>query len=406
MTTQVQTYPAIYIIFTLLNAIRRGIERKNIWREFRRQGIALRPRLVFWVAICREMGLVKDFSSPNPSASRKTRLHITGYARTWLNKTTEEQMFNLIDSWQKAPKNYKLQLFRKKLLWKLKYVKPLTQKDQGALNGLNALGLIIDGHPTKYGEFFIKNDGGLPTPKAIEPCVIHEKHLIVPLPQHFDLLWSLEKFLRPKSPGVYPLTKHNLQFSNADPYALIELIERGLRKPMPEQTKALILKQPSIRIADGIVLEFSSPTDLKQLRRQPAFRKYLDEFLSPQRVLVSKEKVRELIEMLSRRGANVYRNEEQVQERRKRTHFTSQPNTISSPVGKDVSKLTIIENYKHLEQALDVLYRAPGYPTEKRRITPMFVEERGGHTYVIAYCQTRRAQRNFRLDRMEIPGTY
>lgn len=315
-------------------------------------------------------------------------------------------MFNLIDSWQKAPKNHKIQMFRKKLLWKLKYVKPLTQKDQGALNGLDALGLTMTGQLTKYGKFFIKDKGCLSTLKAIEPCVIHNEHLIADLPHHSDMLWDLEKFLRPKSPGVYPLTKHNLQFFNANPYALIELIERGLQKPMPEQTKALILKQPSIRIADGIVLEFSSPSDLKQLRRQPAFRKYLDEFLSPQCILVSKEKVRTLFEMLSRRGAYVYRNEEQAHEKGKRTHFIPQPNNISSPVGKDVSKLTILENYKHLEQALDILYRAPGYPAEKRRITPMVVEERGGHTYVIAYCQTRRAQRNFRLDRMEIPGAY
>src|SRR6266545_2907990 len=34
------TLPAVYVIFTLLNAIRPGIERQNIWREFRRERTA------------------------------------------------------------------------------------------------------------------------------------------------------------------------------------------------------------------------------------------------------------------------------------------------------------------------------------------------------------------------------
>jgi len=52
------------------------------------------------------------------------------------------------------------------------------------------------------------------------------------------------------------------------------------------------------------------------------------------------------------------------------------------------------------------LYRAPGYPAEQRRITPLIIEQRGEQTYVIAYCQTRRAQRTFRLDRIEVPGAW
>jgi predicted DNA-binding transcriptional regulator YafY len=66
----------------------------------------------------------------------------------------------------------------------------------------------------------------------------------------------------------------------------------------------------------------------------------------------------------------------------------------------------LIEKYKQLGQALDMLYRAPGYAPEKRRITPLAIEQRGEHTYIIAYCQTRRGQRTFRLDRMEVPGAW
>ena len=75
-----------------------------------------------------------------------------------------------------------------------------------------------------------------------------------------------------------------------------------------------------------------------------------------------------------------------------------------NPSADTSSKLELLEKYKQLQQAIDVLYRVPGYPAEQRRITPLLIEERGEYTYVSAYCQNRRAQRTFRLDRIEIPG--
>ena len=393
-----ETYPALHLIFTLLNAIRRGVERKNIWREFRRQGIALQPRLVFWVALCKQAGLVKVDDG----------LHVTGYAKRWLDKPSDEQAIHLIEAWQNAPKNRRVRMFRRKLLWKLKYGKLLTQKDRGALNGLEALGLVaVNGQLTSWGRFFIKGEGDLPTPKPVSPCQIIEEHFTAHLPQHLALLWELESYLRPKSPGIYPLTKRALHLYVGDPYGLIDLLERGLRKPMPENIKAVLLRQPSIRITEGIVLEFSSPAELKQLRRQPVFRAYIAEFLSPQRILVSSDKAKGLFKMLSRRGAYLHKDQEQVEVRRKRTHFPQfTPQTPMKPVGRHISKIDMIEKYRELQQALDVSYRVPGYAAEQRRITPLIIEERGEHMYVIAYCQTRRAQRTFRLDRIEVPGTW
>jgi hypothetical protein len=400
MPAKPDSYPALYIIFTLLNTIRRGMERKNIWREFRRQKIALKPRLAFWLALCKEAGLIENYDN---------QLKVTRHARAWLNKTSEVQTFHLIDSWQNASKNIKARQFRKKILWKLKYDKPLVAKDLGAINGLEALDLFREGQLTQWGKFFVKGEGKLLTPKPVEACRMHEDHFIALLPQHVDLLWELEKHLRPDVPGEYALTKRALKFQSADPYVLIELIEKGLRTKIPEHTKAILLKQPSIRVANGIVLEFSDPADLQQLRRQPIFRKYIDEFLSPQRVLVASSKAKMLYQMLKRRGVYIQSNEEQSEASpsatlNKRTHFPQNP--ILQPVGGSIPKLEIIEKYKEWQQALDVLYRTPGYPAEQRRITPMSIEKRGEHTYVIAYCQTRRAQRIFRLDRLEVPGTY
>lgn len=396
MKCKPQQFPPLYVIFTLLSSIRRGIPRKNIWREFRRQGVSLRPRLSFWVPLCKQTGLIRETDQ---------QLRVTSHASAWLNKTPEEQILSLLEAWQNSPKNKKTRQFRKKLLWKLRHNQLLTAKDQAAFNGLDALGMTANGVLTSYGRYFIQNEGNLPSPRPIPPCAIHGENFITPLPSRLSLLWQIELHLRPSMPGVYPLARRALHFYNGDPHELIQLLEEGMKSTLPDHARSLILKQPSIRIAEGIVLEFSSPAELAQLRRQPVLRKYFEEFLSSQRVLIAQRNAKMVFELLKRRGVNVHRNEDQAPAvKTKRTHFPQNP--LVQPVGRSASKLALIEKYKQLGQALDMLYRAPGCAPEKRRITPLAIEQRGEHTYIIAYCQTRRGQRTFRLDRMEVPGTY
>jgi hypothetical protein len=353
------TYPALYIIFTLLNAFRRGIERKNIWREFHRQQIALTPRLSFWIPLCRAAGLLDEYED---------QIRVTRYARQWLNKTPEEQTFRLIEAWQNAPKNYKARQFRKKLLWKLKHDQALTQKDLGALNGLDALGLCKEGKLTQWGKFFIKGEGELPTPKPPEPCVIHENHFVAPVAQHTDLLWEVEKYLCPISPGQYPLTKRALHFHTGDPHDLIALLERGLQKEIPKSTRALILNQPSLRVLEGFVIEFSNPTELKELRRQPNLRQHVEQYLSPRHVFVSSADAKRVLKLLEQRGVHVAFHEELPETPKKRTHFPGK--VLLKPTGRSLPKMEVLGKYMQLQQALDILYRAPGFPAEQRRITP------------------------------------
>ena len=182
-----ETYPAFYIILTLLTALRRGVPQRQIWREFQRQKITLQPRLSFWIALCKEAGLLDLFSG---------RLRVTGFARRWLNKSIEEQTFDLIDAWQNAPKNRKTRQFRKKLLWKLKYDQSLTAKDRKFLGQLEALGLVKEDRLTSWGRYFLQGEGSLPTPKTPEPCCLDGDQFQVPLPQHIDLLWGRSPLMR------------------------------------------------------------------------------------------------------------------------------------------------------------------------------------------------------------------
>ncbi|MEW5941740.1 MAG: WYL domain-containing protein [Chloroflexota bacterium] len=411
------TLPALYIIFTLLNAVRRGIPRPNLWREFRRQNLALKPRLSFWLAICKQAGLVDEYEN---------RLRVKGYARQWLNKSEDEQTISLIEAWGSAPRNYKARQHRRKLLWKLRFDKPLTQKDRLALNGLHALGLLDGEKLTAWGRFFIKGEGALPTPQMPKPCQLNGDRFIASFPQHVDLLWDLEKILRPCAPGVYPLpslrasagrvapcssghietkrAKQSPTLLTGDPHKLIDLLERGLQSELPKPMRARLLGQPSLQIRQALFIEFSDPGELKQLRRQPNLRKHIERYLSPRHVLISPKDQNRLLKMFERRGIYITFHEESSEAAGKRTHFQRQ--TPLQPVGKDIPKLDALNQYLRLQQALDILYRAPGFPAEQRRITPLTIERRGEHTYVIAYCHARRAQRTFRLDRMEIPGTY
>lgn len=264
--------------------------------------------------------------------------------------------------------------------------------------------LVSESQLTKWGEFLIKGEGKLLTPKPFEPCKIHGDQFIASLPQHVDLLWELEKHLRPITPGIYPLTNKYTPAIEV----LIPLLEQGLQDSLPDDAKAKLLNQPSLGVSEGIVLEFSHPDLIRELRRQPRLRQHIEQFLSPRHILVSSKNVKALYKMLQRRGVHLQNHEEPIKEPKKRTHFPQ--NAMLQPVGKSVPKLEIIERYKTWQQALDILYRTPGYPAEQRRITPLSIEQRGEHTYVVALrhsaCQNRRAQRLFRLDQMEVPGTY
>jgi hypothetical protein len=417
MANKPDSYPALYLIFTLLHALRRGVERKNIWIEFRRQKIALKPRLSFWISVCKQAGLV----------SGEDKLIVTRQARAWLNKSPEEQAILLIAAWQNAPKNSGALRFRKKLFWKLKHDKFLTQKDLGALRGLEALGLYSNGRLTTWGRLFIKGDGDMPTPKPAEPCHIANDHFIAPLASHTDLLWEIENYLRPSSPGAYPLlwrtqsrraanfplAKKSLRGIQSDPQELIALMERGLRAPLPGEIKARLLDQPSLRLIEGVVLELSHPSELQALRRNPNLRRHIERVLSPRHILVSAYNAPALLKILTRRGVHIEMNEEKPEVPKKRTHFSRSPSRSLDTLPKycefgegrgGTSKLELLDKYRQLQQAIDILYRTPGYPAEHRRITPLLIEQRGEFIYVSAFCQTRRAQLTFRLDRMEIPG--
>jgi hypothetical protein len=72
------------------------------------------------------------------------------------------------------------------------------------------------------------------------------------------------------------------------------------------------------------------------------------------------------------------------------------------PMAPDPGLIQLLQNAIKTQSSIDVLYHVPQRPeAEFRHLTPIAVEQRGLRYYLIAYCHSRRANRTFRLDRLQ-----
>ena len=128
-------------------------------------------------------------------------------------------------------------------------------------------------------------------------------------------------------------------------------------------------------------LEFSSSEELKRLRHSPILREHFEQILSPRHVYIETQKAPRLMKLLEQRGMYArHLTEEGETASRQRTYFHS---PVLSIPGKSSTPLPdMLSEYQRLQQALDILYHAPGgLRPEHRRITPLLMEERRGQVY-------------------------
>ncbi len=105
---------------------------------------------------------------------------------------------------------------------------------------------------------------------------------------------------------------------------LIALLERGMNRPIPLDLHARILDQPALQLFQGgFVLEFSHPSELKVLRRDPKLRQHFELCLSPRHVYIQSKEVSSLLKMLERRGAYVSHNNLNRSQSKERRVLTS-----------------------------------------------------------------------------------
>ncbi len=392
----------VFIIFTLLSALRRGMAANQAWHVFHQMKLSI-PKTSFWLALCEQANLLTNHQHPSV------------FFHAWLGWPHDAQILHLFSAWESAPRNRQERLLRRRMRLRLEQGQPLRASDSRLLPGLNALGLTNHGTLTRLGKAVLGLER-FPTPAPRQPWQLAGCTLAVPSQPDWSLLWQLEAFLPPIAPYTYPINK-NRACQPGQAEKLVEILETGLRAPLPGGLRARLLGQPSLQTSIGLVLEFSDPAHLRQLRRSPALRGHFERILSPRHILVEAANAPRMLKLLERRGiyttpllspqfGEVQPNwgETRREGGGARAHFSRlsllQPLELGQPL------IGFLQQAIRQQTAFEMLYHAPnGERPERHRITPLLIEERGGYTYIIAYSHTRRGQRTYRLDRMEVPGT-
>jgi len=406
-----------FIVFNLLSALRRGTPAAQLWRIFQDIGQPLRPKTSFWLALCRQANLLNHNQRP------------TALAQEWLAWQPDAQILHLIQAWELAPHNRQERMLRKRLRLRLARGLSLRPSDARLLPGLDALGITNRQVLTRFGKAAL-GQVEFPSPVPIQPwqldaeiCQVEPacgrqaiETLRIPHNPNWSLLWRLEAFLPPSAPLTYSLDAISLRraVERGDAEILIGILETGLKTALPSELRARILGLPTLKVATGLVLEFSDPAELRQLRRSEPLRSHFEKILSPRHILVNEKNAPRLLTLLERRGIlrefpspiPILELGEGSGEGSGSAHTFHAPR-YSSPWAKTSPSSNSYSNpFINRLLSICVTTRQTRRRPEIHRITPMLIEERGGYTYVIAYSHTRKGQRTYRLDRMDVPGTH
>lgn len=438
---------------TSSQAIRRAMYRRGLYYGTY-DNIA---NLGFWSRLCQAAMLLGEGRPPRP----------TLYAPDWLSLPWKEQLSVLVDAWVTMPANSRIRAVRRQILPLLLDGEELRTSYQRETSGLEALGIYERGDLTYWGAEFLNGTLRINNKISPQPWEIVDKELHTPYPPDWNLLWELEGYLMPIDPGIYSLDDKALrkavQLAYGNVPDLLRIIQQGLQAPPSPDLVNQLEMQPTLKVLPGLVLEFSSTEELKQLRQNASIRQDLAAVLSPHHVYVDIWQQERVLNRLQR--CSVITNNDIMNARLTshglQTHLTTNERAyllsivlicdeigvpLSAPTGlfakllddlpltlrasaarkvnaalkelqppsawspeKDIPPVPTVQMVDEVQeviekqQAIDILYqKADKYQPEHRRVTPLNVEQRGLRFYLIAYCHSRRANRTFRLDRLQL----
>ncbi len=321
----------------------------------------------------------------------------------WLRLPPERQWESVLRAWSLIPRHPAARKRRRKLIARFQSdpAPPLSAAERRELPAWRYLGLWDGAALTPLGRIVCGHDPAPPSPEPPAPWEIRQDgDLFIPLPADWESLWQVERFLEPRSPGIYPLDRRALG-SRLPPEGaarLWELLTRNLSQPPPSTLRARLEARHAIRILPGTVLAFPNARLLRRLRRTASLRKRLRRIISPRHVLVTPEERRRLEPLLARRGIWLQETAASSASQPPRKWQTYHPQALPLP-GEDLT--AALQEAIVRQAAVEFRYRASDRDSpEWRHVTPLLLEERGAHTYLTAYCHDRRANRLFRLDRI------
>ena len=238
-------------------------------------------------------------------------------------------------------------------------------------------------------------------------------------------------------------------------------LRRALAAPLPpeieDQFEALLTRGRVFRFRHVTLLEAEDRAAFQPLLTDRALRPYVTEWLSPRHAVIAENERVRLRRMFERRGMSiaaapdtehpysvrllltrrdiqtlvgalrVYRQmtvadggdvaaldslvttlehpltwREQREAESLAVTFAPNPTELPQPTADTGDAPTRIEHAISAEADMTIIYRVPGRQPEQRRVTPMQVYTENAQTYLVAYCHLRKAQRTFRVDRLQI----
>lgn len=302
------SYFAVEYIFNLASAARHGCGeplalRKELRRRGLRSGTFEIPRLTFWLRLCEKAALLERTPLPFP----------TDLLEGWLGWPLLEQIKYLVEAWRKIPSTTKSRQIRKHILQKLKEGHPLNQAERLEMGGLQVLGVCAGEGLSELGEAVLGNrtqTEAAAARTALEPpgpWRAQDGRLEIPFPPDWRLLWRLEQYLDPESPGIYRLDAAALRLAaqragTGSIQALLEFLRQMLGSEFTLENLAEIDERPAVKLISGWVIEFGETETLKMLRGLPACRRQLDHLLSPRHAVLDSLTGEAVLRCLYQRG--------------------------------------------------------------------------------------------------------
>jgi hypothetical protein len=225
----------------------------------------------------------------------------------WLDWTLLHQLAHLSAAWANASALSSVRQLRQQILQDIQDGSVLNARQKNQLAGLQILGLLDGESLTDLGRQVLAYKADTDYKKVHELWCFKDNTLIVPFPPDWKLLWEVEKYLDPVSPGVYPLNQQSIRLAvqrgaTDETSSLFEILKQGLGFALPDQYLDAFRQAASIRLMPGVVLECSDSSELKELRKSKTLRKDLKHVLSARHVLLDPLHASLVSERLFRRG--------------------------------------------------------------------------------------------------------
>lgn len=453
----------VLLLFVLLQACR-STQNEAAWalqRACRRRGVRLSPRLSFWVRLGQAATLLDEQRPPRPTLlvpqwlAQPRGEQLAHLLQAWtrvpltpVQQRLRRRLLDLLSSHAELTPAYRRELPGLQALG-------VCRGDQLTPAGAALLAGEIQAIPTPAPAAWQIAGDQLHAPLPPDWALVWELEAYVDGQVHLAeqrLIYSLAPDALQQAAQRGPL----------DPF--LHILERGLGQPPPADLVTAIRGQPTIRVLPGPVLEFSDPQQLLRLRESPALRRELEQVLSPRHVRLDPHGAPDVLRRLglalppsqplpetpaSKRTAPVdvdfstadrayllslallaekldaplapplglmHKLEAGLDDALRAAASRQAQAALrpSAPAGRPPVEdelapgptpdlLASLQDAIAKQETIDVLYHVPGRPSaERRRLAPLLIEPRGPHTYLLAYCHTRRANRTFRLDRLQL----